>query len=355
MSQSLIFITGATGFIGSHVALQALEAGYKLRVSVRKEAQIDTLRSIFSSYADQIDFVVIPDLSKPGAFASALQDVAHVFHVASPMPGKGDDFEQGYLQPAVKGTTTLLDTAQGFSTIKRVVIVSSVLSLMPMGAVGATEPIIAKGKCPFPLRKPPINTPKEGLNPSLPVDPKMSFPDDPQTAAGLKYHASKILAHRATLEWAATHKPSFNIISLHPSFVFGRSLTQTSAGALDGSNGLLWAGLTGPRAGVPMVAVDVRDVAAAHIKALTVAVDSKDKVTEFILSASEREGWTWGGVAQFAKEKYAAVGVQVEAPYPPQHRLETTRAETLLGIKWRAMQDTVSAFLEQQLELQVKL
>lgn len=151
MSQSLIFITGTTGFIGSHVASQALDAGYKLRISVRKESQIDTLRKLFSKHADQLDFVVIPDLSRPDAFTSALQDVTYVFHVASPMPGQGVDFEKDYLAPAVKGTTALLDAAKEVSTIKRVIIVSSLLSFMPLGALASTESITVKGKSPLHL------------------------------------------------------------------------------------------------------------------------------------------------------------------------------------------------------------
>lgn len=146
MSQSLIFITGATGFLGSHVASQALAAGYKLRLSVRKEAQIDTLRALFSDHADQVEFIVIPDLSTPEAFATALQEVTFVFHVASPMPGKGSDFERDYLSPAVQGTKALLDAAKKVESIKRVVIVSSLLAFMPLGALVDPGTAVIKGK-----------------------------------------------------------------------------------------------------------------------------------------------------------------------------------------------------------------
>lgn len=180
----------------------------------------------------------------------------------------------------------------------------------------------------------------------------MSFPEDPQVNAALKYHASKILAHRATLDWAASHQPSFNIISLHPSFVFGRSLTQTSAAALDGSNGMLWVSLTSPQPLMPMAAVDVRDVARAHIKALDVHVGATGQVEEFSLSAGGKEGWSWTGVAQFAQEKYPAVGVKLERPFGGAVVTDTQRAEELLGVRWKPMQDTVSAFLDHQVELQ---
>lgn len=145
MSQSLIFITGATGFIGSHVVTQALAAGYKLRLSVRKESQISSLRSRFSEHAAKLDFVVVPDISTPSAFGQALHGVTYVFHLASPMPGKGSDFESDYLKPAVQGTTALLDAAKAVDTIKRVIIVSSLLALIPLDALG-TGKFTAKGK-----------------------------------------------------------------------------------------------------------------------------------------------------------------------------------------------------------------
>lgn len=151
MPQSIIFITGATGFLGSHVVSQALDAGHKLRLSVRKEAQIETLRTLFSSHADQLEFVVIPDLSAPTAFATALHNVTSIIHIASPMPGKGSDFEKDYLQPAVKGTTVLLDAAKEVNSIERVIIVSSLLAMMPLGALAEPSTSIVKGKLLPPL------------------------------------------------------------------------------------------------------------------------------------------------------------------------------------------------------------
>ena len=149
MPQSLIFITGATGFIGSHVVNQSLAAGYKVRMSVRKEEQISTLRKIFSKDLANVDFVVIPDFTSPNRFSKALEDVTHVFHLASPMPGKGSDFHADYLEPAVQGTIALLDAAKKSDTIERTVIVSSLLELIPLGAL-ATVKFIAKGKPPPP-------------------------------------------------------------------------------------------------------------------------------------------------------------------------------------------------------------
>lgn len=144
MSQPLIFITGATGFIGAHVVTQALSAGYHVRLSVRKEAQVSDLRKLFSSHSANLDFVVVPDFTSTDAFDKALHGVTYIFHLASPMPGKGDDFQSDYVKPAVDGTIALLNAAKTVDTIKRVVVVSSLLALLPLDAL-ATGQFTAKG------------------------------------------------------------------------------------------------------------------------------------------------------------------------------------------------------------------
>src|SRR5258708_37521235 len=130
MSSSLVFITGATGFIGSQVALKVLEAGYKLRISIRRENQGEKLRQVFSQYADQLDFAIVPDLTAPGCFDKTLDGVEYVLHLASPLAGAGDDL----LTPAVRGTVSILESAAKVPSVKRVVITASVLSLMPLNA-----------------------------------------------------------------------------------------------------------------------------------------------------------------------------------------------------------------------------
>jgi nucleoside-diphosphate-sugar epimerase len=137
MPSPTLFITGATGFIGSHVVKNALAAGHRVRLSVRKEEQIENLKKIVSS--DQLDFAVIPDISKAEAFEGKLDGVEHVIHLASPMPGKGDDFKEDYLKPAVEGTLSILKAAKASNSIKRVVITSSFLAVVPLGSMFATD------------------------------------------------------------------------------------------------------------------------------------------------------------------------------------------------------------------------
>lgn len=139
MNNARIFLTGATGFIGSYVLQKCLKDGYKVRVSVRKEEQVQSLKHQFASHAGELDFVVIPDISKTEAFGNALRDVDYVLHIASPMPGKGDDFKTDYLRPSVDGTQAILRAAKASNGVKRVIITSSILANIPLGEMNATD------------------------------------------------------------------------------------------------------------------------------------------------------------------------------------------------------------------------
>jgi nucleoside-diphosphate-sugar epimerase len=132
MSKSAVFITGATGFIGAQITAFALRAGFNVKLSARREAQIDSLREAFKEFADRVEFVVVPDITKSGAFDAALQGTEHVIHVASPLAKPGEDL----LTPAVKGTTSVLESALKTPSIKKVVITASVASLIPLGKGG---------------------------------------------------------------------------------------------------------------------------------------------------------------------------------------------------------------------------
>ncbi|PVH90794.1 NAD(P)-binding protein [Periconia macrospinosa] len=286
MSQSLVFTTGSTGFIGSHVVLQTLDAGYKVRLSVRKESQIEGLKKLFSKHINDVDFVVIPDLSISSAFDSALKDVEYVFHIASPMPGKGNDFKKEYLNPAVQGTTAVLDAAKKVSTIKRVVIVSSMLALVPLDAL-VTGKMNAKGTSLF-------------------------------------------------------HKTDLVVL--------------TSPDGVDGTNAMLWGTLYSETPRIPAVAVDVRDVARAHVRVLDANLEGKNnEVQEFLISASEKDGWSWTNVAKFVKNEYPSFCTKLEGSFDAPPFIETPRAEEILGLRWKTMEDTIASFLDHQVELRAQL
>ncbi|HLI77702.1 MAG TPA: hopanoid-associated sugar epimerase [Acidobacteriaceae bacterium] len=114
-----LFVTGATGFVGSHVALAAADAGAELRLLVRPTSNKENL----PRGAEQ----VVGDLRNPVAFAAALRDCDALIHVAA-------DYRLWVPDPAemyranVEGTRELLRLARE-AGIQRVVYTSSVATM----------------------------------------------------------------------------------------------------------------------------------------------------------------------------------------------------------------------------------
>ena len=114
-----LFITGATGFVGAHVAQMAAEQGAELRLLAR--ATSDTSR--LPQGAD----VVVGDLRSPEAFAGTLKGCDALIHVAA-------DYRLWVPDPAemykanVEGTRELLRVARE-AGVRRVVYTSSVATM----------------------------------------------------------------------------------------------------------------------------------------------------------------------------------------------------------------------------------
>ncbi|KAK8232068.1 hypothetical protein HDK64DRAFT_124098 [Phyllosticta capitalensis] len=319
MAGNLVFITGAAGFVGAHVVNAALEAGYRVRGSVRREAQIDQLKKQFGSKA--AEFVLVRDITQPDAYDGVLDGVDYIFHVASPLPGQANDYKKALIEPAVLGTTTILEAASKVPSIKRVVITSSVVDLIH-------ESIFVKGGAVV-----------EDLEDEIHFDADQDFPDS-QTA----YRASKVLARQAAEKFMAKKSPRFSMVSIHPVYIYGRNLLQSSPDQISGTNAALWLSLTGPEQKTSGgTFVHVRDVAELQIKALRPDIPSGER---FLASGGKMD---WDEAKAFVKEKYPSV--QLGTSPEPQFKIpvDSSKAERVFGMKWRPWKEAVSEVVEQQL------
>jgi nucleoside-diphosphate-sugar epimerase len=75
-----ILVTGASGFIGSHVVDQLLGAGYNVRGTTRDIAKNKWLAEFFEQKygLERFELVTVPDLARDGAFDSALEGITSV-------------------------------------------------------------------------------------------------------------------------------------------------------------------------------------------------------------------------------------------------------------------------------------
>jgi dihydroflavonol-4-reductase len=114
------FVTGATGFVGSHVARVLAEQGAELRLLVRVTSN---LKNIAGLRAES----VVGDLRDPGSLAKAISGCDAVFHVAADYRLWVRDPDQMY-RANVEGTRALLGAARS-SGVRRVVYTSSVATM----------------------------------------------------------------------------------------------------------------------------------------------------------------------------------------------------------------------------------
>src|SRR5580698_4450172 len=120
----LAFVTGATGFLGSHVAHVLAEQGAELRLLVRPTSD---LRNIESLSADRVVDRVVGDLRGPASIEKALSGCEVVFHVAADYRLWVTDPGEMY-RSNVEGTRTLLEAARK-QGVRRVVYTSSVATM----------------------------------------------------------------------------------------------------------------------------------------------------------------------------------------------------------------------------------
>ena len=123
----LICVTGASGYIGTHVVRALIERGYRVRATVRDPsdaAKTAHLRSL----GDRVE-VVAGDLMTPGSFDDAVRHCRYVVHAASPVMLNADDPERDIIGPAVAGTHNVLEAVVRAGTVERVVQTSSVAAV----------------------------------------------------------------------------------------------------------------------------------------------------------------------------------------------------------------------------------
>jgi nucleoside-diphosphate-sugar epimerase len=129
-SSPTVLVTGATGFIAMHCILQLLEHGYRVRATLRSLARETRLRQIFMQHTDvgdRLEFAVT-DLLKDEGWNDALSGCEYVVHVASPFPLESPKDENELLAPARDGTQRVL-RASANNGIKRVVLTSSSVAI----------------------------------------------------------------------------------------------------------------------------------------------------------------------------------------------------------------------------------
>lgn len=244
MSQGKVMVTGASGYIGSWITKTLLDQGYTVHATVRdlsNEAKVSHLHGLADGTSGEIKLFEA-NLLQEGSFFSAMDGCDDVIHSASPfIVGKIKKPKAQLIDPALKGTNNVLGTAKKIKSVKRVVLTSSVVAMY-----GDAADI--------------VNTLDGVVNEAC--------WNETSSETHRPYSYSKTIAEKEA--WKLANGAHWDLAIINPGFVMGPSLSKRTDGA---SVDVMLSLLSGKyKMGVPdlnFALVDVRDVASAHVRALT--------------------------------------------------------------------------------------
>ncbi|KAI1803941.1 ketoreductase [Daldinia bambusicola] len=253
-TKGVALVTGGSGFIASHIIDSLLDDWFNVVTTARSEEKGRRIvESATPAKRSNLSYVVVGDVAKENAFDTAFtQGITfdYVVHTASPYHLNVQDPVKDFLDPAIKGTTGILKSIAAHApTVKRVVITSSSAAMInPLNHAKVYDET-----CWAPWTWEDVK--------------------DPTRA----YVVSKTLSEKAAWAFVEEEKPNFDLAVINCTYTFGP--VQRNLPSLEGmntSNHRIRDMLQGKmKGGMPSTApvftfVDVRDVARAHLKAITV-------------------------------------------------------------------------------------
>ncbi|KAG9459625.1 hypothetical protein H6P81_004133 [Aristolochia fimbriata] len=312
----VVCVTGASGYIASWLVKLLLQRGYTVKATVRDLKDPKKTEHLFAlEGAKERLHLVEANLLQEGSFDAAVEGCEGVFHTASPFYHKVVDPQAELLDPAVKGTLNVLGSCSRTSSVKKVVVTSS------LAAVGYTG-------------KP--------RTPEVVVDE--SWFSDPEFCKSIKawYILSKTLAEAAA--WELAKEKGINMVTINPAMVVGPLLQPVLNTSSETILNLINGSPTFPN--MTFGWVDVRDVANAHIS----AYEDSSASGRYLTVAKVAH---YSEVAKIVRELYPNLPVPEkcadENPYVPTYQVSKERAKSL-GLEFTPLEvsikDTVESLKE---------
>lgn len=206
---SLVLVTGANSYLASHVILQFLERGYKVRGTVRDIEKTSWLvEDLFKTASENGSFelVRVPNFIASNAFDEAVKGVSAVIHVATlgldPNPNN-------VLPQIVVATHSILESASKEPSVKEFVYTSSVAAMV--------IPSMEQVHLTF-----------DSWNDAV-VELAWAPPPYKPSRAYIVYAAGKTIAEKALWEYVEKRAPHFNVNSITPASIMGECLSKSHA------------------------------------------------------------------------------------------------------------------------------
>lgn len=233
-----VLLSGVSGFLGKHIALGLLAAGYHVRGSVRAMSKAEQVRAALSRAGadiDRLSFVQL-DLSNSAGWDAAAEGSRFIVHTASPVVLTKVKNPQTVIGPAVAGVRHAISAGLAAGA-ERIVLTSSTAAIQ----YGHTDPTARLTEANW---------------------------TDPRSKRTTTYAASKTLAEREAWRLADEAGRRSVLSVIHPGVLLGPLLDShapTSAAVV----AMLLDGKTPAVPKLSLAMVDVRDVVALHVDALT--------------------------------------------------------------------------------------
>jgi len=237
----VVVVTGASGFIGSHIVANLLNRGREVRATVRDATdpgRVDHLRRLPIGEGGSIEIVEM-DLLEAESVNRAIAGCREVIHTAAVVVLKAKNPQEKIVDPSVIGTRNVLNAIDSAGTVECLVHTSSTAAIRPQkwedGQILTTE----------------------------------TWADD-SNIDNNPYGLAKFSSERLVREWHESRSGGGpKMATINPCVVLGPPLSKRH---LRGSPSFV---MTLLNREIPFVVpmhisiVDVRDVAEAHVRALT--------------------------------------------------------------------------------------
>lgn len=335
-----VLVTGATGYVAGWLVNKLLGAGHTVHAAVRdpgnaaKRAHLDAMADDAPGHIRYFQ----ADLLTPGAYDTAMQDCELVFHTASPFTTSVKDPQTELVDPALRGTRNVLESANRTESVKRVVITSSCAAIY-------------------------------GDNVDVQDAPNGTLTENQwNTTSSLEhnpYPYSKTVAERAAWDMA-DEQSRWQLVVVNPSLVIGPG---TAPNATSESFDIMKALAGGTmRAGAPLVGmgtIDVRDLAVAHYHAgftpeaegryivsatdttlLEMSQELADKYGRYPLP--KRQIPTW--LAWLAGPLTGYPRAFISRNFGYRFHCDNSKAKRELGLEYRSLKTSLEDFLQHMID-----
>ena len=230
-----VLLTGISGWIAKHTAIELLNAGYEVLGTIRNKNLVDQTKQTISKYAstEKLSFVEL-DLLKDDGWNEAAKGCRYIFHVASPFPMKVSSNRENLLPVAVDGTLRVLNAGLN-AGVEQIIKTSSIVAM---------------------FRKPNRTNPYTfGEN---------DWSDENWIEGVSDYFLSKTKAEKAAWRLMESKGLKNKLTTINPGGVFGDALDKKGGTSIE----YIRQFMKGKFPGAPKFAVlisDVKDIAKAHV------------------------------------------------------------------------------------------